>query len=94
MKHLASALLFGISLSALSVQAYAEEDSKDACNSIVAACKAAGFKSGGSKDGIGLWPNCVKPILLKKPGTSSIPLPSIDEHAASACLKAHPTYAQ
>lgn len=33
------------------------------CQTIATACQAAGFHSGGHKEGKGLWKDCVAPIL-------------------------------
>jgi hypothetical protein len=33
------------------------------CQTIATACEAAGFHSGGHKEGKGLWKDCVAPIL-------------------------------
>jgi hypothetical protein len=91
MSHTSLLVLSGLIFAAVTTAASAGTDTNDSCNTIVASCKAAGFKQGG-KDGEGLWHDCMQPILQRRAGTSRIPLPAVDATMVDACLKARPNY--
>ncbi len=57
------------------------------CGQILAACKQAGFISGGAKAGIGLQADCIQPIMQgrQQPPRASQPLPRIDPQVVADC---------
>ena len=64
------------------------------CQQIVAACKNAGFVAGDAKQGIGLWVDCVDPIMSGsgQPSKAVKPLPSVAPAAVAACKAKDPNF--
>jgi hypothetical protein len=56
------------------------------CQTIATACEAAGFHSGGHKEGKGLWKDCVAPILDGR----TIPGVSVAGEDVKACQAKRP----
>jgi hypothetical protein len=66
------------------------------CKEIVQACEQAGFVKGEAKEGLGLWADCIDPIMAGKaqPANSKKPLPSVPAGVVSACKTKHPNFGQ
>jgi N-acetylglucosamine-6-sulfatase len=62
-----------------------------ACEQITDACRAAGFVPGAARTGNGLQRDCVEPLLqgTSPPRRATIPLPSVDPQAVTACRAQH-----
>jgi len=63
----------------------------NSCGQIVKACKQAGF---GKGNGIGLFTDCVDPLMQGKPQpqAATIPLPHVDPQTIAACKQASPEF--
>jgi hypothetical protein len=67
----------------------------DPCKQIVQQCESAGFIKGDWKLGIGLWKDCLNPIMTGTPATGAKkPLPAVDPSVVSACKAKHPNFAE
>jgi hypothetical protein len=64
----------------------------DACDRVLAACKAAGYVEGGGASGKGLWFNCVEPVMQGAPAQSALPRPAIAAGVIADCRKARPAF--
>ena len=66
------------------------------CVDIRAACQDAGFVKGGAREGVGLFVDCVAPIMRGTPQRpkASKPLPSVDAELVAACQARHPNFGQ
>jgi hypothetical protein len=66
------------------------------CKQIEAACEQAGFKKGGSNEGLGLQLDCIAPIMKNAPQRASAakPLPTVDTSVVAACRAKHPDFGQ
>jgi len=64
------------------------------CDQIAAACKQAGFIPKGAKTGLGIFVDCIRPIMAGTPqgvqGTK--PLPQIDPQIVAACKQQNPNF--
>lgn len=62
-------------------------DGKAACESILKACREAGFVMGGIKRGNGMQADCLKPLLTEsaQPKTATRPLPRVPSELITAC---------
>jgi hypothetical protein len=70
----------------------AEPQPGDACDRILAACKAAGFVEGGGASGKGLWFNCIEPVMQGTPAQPALPRPAIAAGVIADCRKARPAF--
>ena len=64
------------------------------CARIRAACTHAGFIPNGTKRGIGLMSDCIRPIMLGTPQRKQATkaLPQIDPQVVAACNKRNPNF--
>jgi hypothetical protein len=72
----------------------AKPDANDPCAQIESACKSAGFHEGGSKEGKGLWSECIDPVMKGHPAAKGAKLPGIDDKVVAACRAKHPTFGE
>ena len=63
----------------------AKPGAENPCKQIESACKSAGFVEKGSTKGIGLWSECIDPIMQGHPTKSKLALPKVDEKVVAAC---------
>jgi hypothetical protein len=68
----------------------AKSDAADPCDQVVTACKSAGYEEGESKEGKGLWYDCVDPILHGRKATEK--KPDVSPQVISACHTKDPTF--
>jgi hypothetical protein len=74
----------------------AKPDADNPCTQVESACRSAGFLDGESKEGKGLWSNCIEPVMQGRPepkGTK-LPLPRIDHKVVAACHAKDPTFGE
>ena len=66
------------------------------CEQVRAACRAAGFKPGGAKDGTGILIDCITPLIQATAQRlqATKPLPQIDAEVVQACKSANPEFGQ
>jgi len=66
------------------------------CREIVAACKQAGFVSGGSARGEGQYVDCIRPIMqgTPQPPNATKPLPQVDPQIVAACKAQNANFGQ
>lgn len=66
------------------------------CEQIVAACMNAGFVRGDSREGYGLWRDCVDPIMrgTRQPAKADRPLPAVSPEQVAACRQIHPSFGE
>ena len=88
---------FCVLAAALAGQLYAQAAKPDAnnpCTQIESACKSAGFHEGGSKEGKGLWSDCIDPVMKGHPVSNGAKLPGIDDKVVAACRAKAPTWGE
>jgi len=66
------------------------------CEQIKKACTNAGFVPGGASSGIGLWRDCIDPILQGRAHSrkSGKPVPQVDPKIVAACHEQDPSFGQ
>jgi hypothetical protein len=64
------------------------------CAKIRAACSQAGFVPNGAKMGVGIWVDCIRPIMLGMPqrNRAAKPLPPLDPQLVQACKQQNPNF--
>jgi hypothetical protein len=64
------------------------------CARIAAACTQAGFVPNGTKRGLGIMSDCIRPIMLGTPQRkqASKALPQIDSQIVAACNERNPNF--
>src|SRR5215813_5062614 len=64
------------------------------CARIRAACTHAGFVPNGTKRGVGIMSDCIRPIMLGTPQRrqATRALPQIDPQVVAACNKRNPNF--
>jgi hypothetical protein len=64
------------------------------CAQITLACKKAGFAALGTKKGVGIVLDCVRPIMQGTPQRKEAtkPLPQIDPQLVAACKEQNPKF--
>ena len=64
------------------------------CARIAAACTQAGFVPNGTKRGLGIMSDCIRPIMLGTPQRkqASKALPQIDPQVVAACNERNPNF--
>lgn len=64
------------------------------CEQIKTACTNAGFVQGGAKSGVGLWHDCVDPLLGRRAHSriNTKTLPRVDPKIVAACKAQNPNY--
>jgi hypothetical protein len=64
------------------------------CAQITVACKKAGFAALGTKKGVGIVLDCVRPIMQGTPQRKEAtkPLPQIDPQLVAACKEQNPKF--
>jgi hypothetical protein len=72
----------------------AKPSANDPCAQVESACKSAGFHNGGSKEGKGLWSDCIDPLMKGHPVIGGKPLPGVDDKVVAACRAKDPTFGQ
>jgi hypothetical protein len=65
-----------------------------ACRQIRAACEQAGFTQGGVQQGMGLWRDCIRPMMQGTPQRrrAAAPLPQVDPQLVAACSAQNPNF--
>jgi DnaJ domain len=64
------------------------------CQQIRAACQSAGFAQGAAKSGIGLYVDCINPIMSgtgQRP-RARLPLPQVNPQLIAECATSHPRF--
>jgi hypothetical protein len=66
------------------------------CDQVVSACKSAGFIDGDSKQGKGLWSECINPIMrgTAQAHASGVQLPQVSPQVVSACHASDPSFGE
>ena len=74
----------------------AKEKTPNACREVEGACRQAGFVDKGSREGKGLWSECIEPIMQGRPQAkgAKLPLPKVSAEVVSACKTHDPSYGQ
>jgi len=69
---------------------------RGACALITQACRRAGFVPGGVRDGVGLYADCIQPIMrgMPPPRRAARPLPQVDPRAVADCRASNPRFGQ
>jgi hypothetical protein len=64
------------------------------CTAIRMMCEQAGFIRGGTRDGVGIVADCIRPIMMGRPQPrrATKPLPVVDPRLVEACKARNPTY--
>jgi len=64
------------------------------CAQITVACKKAGFAALGTKKGVGIVSDCIRPIMQGTPQRKEAtkPLPQIDPQLVAACKEQNPKF--
>jgi hypothetical protein len=64
------------------------------CAQITVACKKAGFAALGTKNGVGIVLDCIRPIMQSTPQRKEAtkPLPQIDPQLVAACKEQNPKF--
>ena len=64
------------------------------CARIAAACTQAGFVPNGTKSGLGIMSDCIRPIMLGMPQRkhTTKALPQIDPQVVAACSERNPNF--
>jgi hypothetical protein len=64
------------------------------CAQITVACKKAGFAALGTKKGVGIVLDCIRPIMQSTPQRKDAtkPLPQIDPQLVAACKEQNPKF--
>jgi hypothetical protein len=70
--------------------------SAQACQAVVNACKGAGFIDGDSKQGKGLWSECINPLMRGTPQShaATVQLPQVSPQTISDCHAADPSFGE
>jgi len=85
-----------IAVAAVAASHASAQKVQNPCEQIRAACRDAGFKPGGAKEGIGILIDCISPIVQRTAQRlkATKPLPQIDAEVVQACKSADPDFGQ
>src|SRR5262245_6105110 len=73
-------LLSVLAVATVAASSSSAQDVQGPCQDVRAACRAAGFRPGGGKDGAGILIDCITPIMqgTAQRAKATKPLPQID----------------
>jgi hypothetical protein len=92
MRWIFAAVILAATTFGLTATVHADKGDAPSCDTIVKACKKAGFSPKG-KDGTVLTVDCVRPIMLGATvANAGIPLPEIDPALLAACRTEKPGF--